>query len=64
MENEVINGRIIVPHGIRKELIDEFNVSRALLEKILLGGHVRDRVKKDSVRKRAIELGGAEVKSW
>lgn len=42
MSCEVVVGRIIVPYGIKRELIDEFSISRSVLDKILLDGDVRD----------------------
>lgn len=53
--------RILVPHGIKGDLKNEFGVTYSTIDKILLGGNVRDRDKKRELRKRAIELGGVEV---
>ena len=56
-----MNNKILVPYGVKTSLAREFRVARPTLEKMLLGGHVRELKVKEDVRKRAIELGGVEV---
>ena len=56
-----MNNKILVPYGVKTSLAREFRVARPTLEKMLLGGHVRNKETKEEVRKRAIELGGVEV---
>lgn len=56
-----MNNKILVPYGAKKYLANEFSITRPTLDKMLLGGTVRDRKTKENVRQRAIELGGVEV---
>lgn len=56
-----MDNKILTPYGAKKCLADEFSITRPTLDKMLLGGTVRDNKTKDLVRQRAIELGGVEV---
>lgn len=56
-----MNKQILLPHGVKNKLYNEFAVARPTLDKMLLGASVRDEKTKGEVRARAIQLGGAYV---
>lgn len=55
--------RIIVPFGVKKVLISEFNISYHIIDRLLIGAFYSDNIKKQAVRQRALELGGVEKQS-
>lgn len=56
-----MNKKILIPYGIKTKLSKEFNVSRPTIERWLLGATARDEVKRNTIRQRALQLGGAYV---